>query len=401
MKSIIITFFLFLCFSAWSQTPEKNTSWMEYLEELSENEMESSLIENLYEELSFLSEHPFNLNTATKQDLERLPFLSEIQIENIQYHIYKYGPLNTIYELKNIDGLDFQTIQYLLPFVLVELENKPEPLSMKNVLKYGKSDLLVRMDNSLQQKAGYIEADNEEKELHPNRFYLGEPYYLSVRYGFQYKDKIQLSFTGEKDAGEAFWNRHHKGFDFHSANLSLKNFGIVEGLYLGDYRVSFGQGLVLNTDFSMGKTSDVSNIGKKNSGIKRHFSTNENDFFRGVAVNLKLKKTNLYLFISHRDLDAGVDGNSISNFKTDGYNRTYNDLEKRHKAEMNTGGLNLQWKNESFQIGTTATIYNFGGKELNPELKPYNFFYLRDKSNYNMSADYSFQRKKLLFQGET
>ncbi len=374
---------------------------MEYLEELSESEMEPSLIENLYEELSFLSEHPFNLNTATKQDLERLPFLSKIQIENLLYHIYKYGSLSTIYELKNIDGLDYQTIQYLLPFVIIEQENKVESLSLKNVVKYGKNDLLIRMDNCLQEKAGYRKADDEEKEKYPNRYYLGEPYYLSARYSFQYKDRIQFSLVGEKDPGEAFWNQHHKGFDFYSVNFSLKNTGIMEGLYLGDYRVAFGQGLVLNTDFAMGKTSDVNNIGKKSSGIKRHFSTNENDFFRGASISLKHKDTKLHLFASHRNFDAGIEGDIISGFKTDGYNRTDNDLKKHHQAEMNVGGINLQWKNETFQIGTTATVYNFGGKELNPELKPYNLYYLRDDHNYNLGIDYSYQRKKLLFQGET
>ncbi len=401
MKSLITVILLLFPIVVLSQATEKNTLWMEYLEELSENEMESSQIESLYEELSFLSEHPLNLNTVTKQDLERLPFLSKIQIENLLYHIYKYGSMSTIYELKNIDGFDYQTIQYLLPFVIVEEKNKTESLVLKNLLKYGENDLLIRMDNCLQKKAGYRDANDEEKEKYPNRFYLGEPYYLSIRYGFQYKDRVQFSLVGEKDQGEAFWNKHHKGFDFYSANFSLKNTGIIDAFHLGDYRASFGQGLVLNTDFAMGKTSDVSNIGKKNQGIKRHFSTNENDFFRGMAISLKLNQTKLHLFASHKKLDAGVNENFISGFKTDGYNRTYNDLEKHRQAEMNVGGVNFQWKNESFQIGTTAVAYNFGGKELNPELKPYNLYYLRDDHNYNVGIDYSYQRKKLLFQGET
>ena len=400
ITTIIIALFL-LCTPVFSQSAEKNTLWMEYLEELSETEMESSQIENLYEELSYLSEHPFNLNKVTKQDLERLPFLSKIQIENLLYHIYKYNSFSTIYELKNVDGFDFQTIQYLLPFVVVEQENKIESLSLKNVLKYSKNEVLIRMDNCFQEKAGYKNVDKEEKELHPNRYYLGEPYYLSVRYSLQYKDRIQFSLVGEKDPGEAFWNESHKGFDFYSFNFSLKNTGILEGLYLGDYRASFGQGLVLNTDFAMGKTSDVSNIGKKGQGIKRHFSTNESDFFRGAALALKLKQTKLHLFASHRNLDAIADDDIISSLKTDGYHRIPNDIEKRHQAKMNVGGINLQWRNDSFQVGTTATGYNFGGKELNPELKPYNFYHLRDESGYNLGVDYSYQRKKMSFQGET
>lgn len=401
MKPITIAVLLLFYTSIFSQTQEKNTLWMEYLEELSENEMEASQIETLYDELSFLSEHPLDLNTTAKQDLERIPFLSGIQIENLLYHIYKYGPLTTIYELKNVEGLDYQTIQKILPFVTIEIKDKTEHFKLKNVLKHSKNQVLIRMDNCLQEKAGYRNAGEEEKEKYPNRFYLGEPYYLSFRYGFQYGEKIQFSLTGEKDQGESFWNKHHKGFDFYSVNFSLKNTGIMEGLYLGDYRASFGQGLVMNTDFAMGKTSDAGNIGKKSSGIKRHFSTNENNFFRGIALVLKLKQTKLHLFASHRNLDARTDDSTIFSFKTDGYNRIYSDLEKRRQAKMNVAGANLQWKNESFRIGTTITGYNFGNKRLDPELKPYNVYFLRGEYNYNLGVDYSYHRKKLLFQGET
>jgi hypothetical protein len=68
---------------------------------------------------------------------------------------------------------------------------------------------------------------------------------------------------------------------------------------------------------------------------------------------------------------------------------------------MNVVGANLQWKNESFQIGTTIIGYNFGEKRFDPELKPYNIYYLRGENNYNLGMDYSYHRKKLLFQGET
>ena len=402
MKSTALTL-LYLCFYflSFAQSDERNTLWMEYIEELSDNEIESILIENLYEELSYLSEHPFDLNVVTKTDLERLPFLSVIQIENLLYYIYKYGPLVNIYELKNVESLDYQTIRYLLPFVYVGETNSKETMNVRQAIKYGKSEILLRMDDGLQQKAGYKKANEEEKTAHPNWYYLGEKYHLSLRYGFQYKDHIQFGLVGEKDPGEAFWNANHKGFDFYSAHFLLKNIGVVEGLYLGDYRLAFGQGLVLNTDFSMGKTSDVINIGKNSSGIKRHFSTNETDFFRGAAVALKFDQVRLRLFYSHRDLDATADSTTIFTFKTDGYNRTINDLEKRRQATVNIGGVNIQWRSEVLNLGLTAAAYNFGGKELNPDYREYNRYYLRGDENFNAGIDYTYQRKRYQFQGET
>ena len=405
MKSLSIKKICFIacCFSTISYTLSvaQNSEWMEYVEELSDSEAGSDYIENLFDELSYLSENPFNLNTVTKPDLERLPFLSELQIENLLYYVYKYAPVQSIYELRNVEGLDMQTINRLLPFVYAEEVKSQEHINPKDVFRYGKHEMLLRSDYCFQKKAGYHTPDEEELLKNPNKHYLGENYYLSARYSFSYKNKIQFGLAGEKDAGEAFWNEQHKGFDFYSIHLAIKDIGIVKSLLLGDYKASFGQGLVLNTDFIMGKTSDVSNINKKNSGIKRHFSTNEIDYLRGAALTLGINNCTIDILYSHKQADATVTDTEIISFKTDGYNRTYKDLEKKNQAELNLYGANFQWKTAGFNAGATAVYYDFGGKALSPTPQAYNLFYLRDKDSYNVGINYGFQRKFLFFQGET
>ncbi|MCL2650293.1 MAG: helix-hairpin-helix domain-containing protein [Candidatus Azobacteroides sp.] len=373
---------------------------MEYIEEFSDSEEGSAYIETLFDELSYLSENPFNLNTVTKSDLERLPFLSEIQIENLLYYVYKYAPVQSIYELKNVEGLDMQTINYLLSFVYVGEVKSNENINPKHVLKYGKHEMYLRTDYCFQEKAGYHTPTEEELQKNPNKYYLGENYYLSTKYGFSYKDKIQLGIVGEKDAGEPFWNNYHKGFDYYSVHFALKNIGMLKALYLGDYNASFGQGLVLNTDFVMGKSSSVININKKNAGFKRHFSTNEVDYLRGAALSLEKGNCMLNLLYSHKRANATVTDTEIISFKTDGYNRTYKDLEKKNQAELNLTGADFQWKTADFNIGATAVYYDFGGKTLSPTPQSYNLFYLRRKNNYNAGINYSFQRRILFFQGE-
>ena len=54
--------------------------------------------ETFYNELITLTEEPVNLNKAAREQLEKLLFLNDLQIENILYYIYKFGTLNTIYE---------------------------------------------------------------------------------------------------------------------------------------------------------------------------------------------------------------------------------------------------------------------------------------------------------------
>ncbi len=403
MKTLL--FLLFFCcfeFSINSQINQNNTKWMEYLEELTGEDTDVNLVENLYTDLSYLSEHPFDLHTATKKDLERLPFLSDLQVENILYYVYKYAPLQTIYELRNVEGLDLLTIEYLLPFVYVgKKEIQEEKLISKKTFKYAKQELLLRYDQCLQEKAGYERVGEEERQLHPNKYYLGEDYYLSLRYGFQYKNRIQAGLIAEKDPGEAFWNGNHKGFDYYSAHLVLRDIGVMKALYLGDYRLSFGQGLVLNTDFVLGKTSDVVNVSKKSNGIKRHSSTSESNFFRGSAITLGIKKFDLNLFYSQKKSDATADDSTIFTFKTDGYRRTNKDLEKKNQAEIRLGGMNFQWKNEFLNVGFTAIYYDFDNKKLFTDAKPYNIYYLRGYSNYNAGLNYLYRRKNFNFQGET
>ena len=406
MKRFMLVCFLFgcFCYQAQAQLNPKNTRWMEYLEELSEEEASEEAIENLFSELSYLSEHPFNLATVGKEDLERLPFLSDLQIKNLLYYLYRNNPLYSIYELKNVEGLDMQTIEYLLPFVCwEEKEETVRPINLRNTLKYGKHEFLLRYDYCFQEKAGYRNDPEEEKAAYPNRYYLGEPYYTSFKYGFQHKEQIQLGFVAEKDAGEPLWNSRHKGADYFSAHLALKNIGILKSAFVGDYRVAFGQGLIINTDFSLTNTSDVMNVNRKaGNNIKRHYSTSESNYLRGAAGTIQLGETNVSLFYSQRTIDATVSGDSvISSIKTDGYRRTINDMLKKDQAQTRILGGNAQWRNDLVSVGMTALYHDFLGKSLNANIQPYNIYYLRGKSNYNLGVDYSLRRKKLFLQGET
>ncbi len=375
---------------------------MEYLEEMVDDEMDETSFENLSTDLSYLADHPFNLNTITKKDLDRLPFLSDIQIENLLYYLYRYAPLTSIYELRNVEDLDLQTIEYLLPFVyLGEEKEESRPPSPEKIVRYAKQEILIRYDNCFQEKAGYKHVSKEEKSEHPNRYYLGEKFYTSLKYGFRYKNKIQLGFVAEKDPGEAFWNNQHSGFDYYSMHVEIKDLGFLKYLLAGDYRASFGQGLVLNTDFSMAKTSDVININKKASGIKRHNSTGESNAFRGLAFTLGFQQTNISLFYSQQKTDASVDDSTVFSFKTDGYHRTFNDLLKKNESENRLLGGNFSWQNDYLSMGITAIYYDFGGKKLNQEWKPYNMYNLRDVNNYNAGFNYLWKKKKFIAQGET
>ena len=145
-------------------------SWEEFVEKISVDEYEDGEdLSPLLEELAALHEHPFNLNTATKDDLEQLPFLDGDEIEEILAYVYRYGPMQSLGELMLIEELDYQTRQFLTLFVYVEnpVEEK-EKLRLKTLLKEGRHEVTSRLDVPLYKRDGYKIPEDEVLLKNPN-----------------------------------------------------------------------------------------------------------------------------------------------------------------------------------------------------------------------------------------
>ena len=159
--SIINSLFIIPACSA--QNPSESLL-EDILEDLSvNNDIDNSVNtlnwENELEELSTRLQEPVNLNTATREQLEQFPFLSDIQIEHLLAYIYIHGQMKTIYELQLIEDMDRQTIQHLLPFVCIKAINNEPAFRWKSLLKsaakYGKNEVLTRTDIPFYKRKGY------------------------------------------------------------------------------------------------------------------------------------------------------------------------------------------------------------------------------------------------------
>lgn len=377
--------------------------WIDYLEQLNDETTDDGKIEALYAELSFLTEHPFPINKVTQTDLERLPFLSDYQIASLLNHRDKYGRFISIHELKLIDGFDKSVVDLLFPFIYIDQELVENiPITVNNLFKKGKNTLNININRCFQQKRGYGSYPDSILSGSPNKTYLGEPYYQSVRYSYQLDNRIQFGVIAEKDAGESFWNKTHKGYDYYSAHIVLKSLiSWLKTLVLGDYKISFGQGLILSQDYSPGRTSLVTQAERRSYGFRRHFSTNESDFFRGSAVAFQLKSFDIQMFYSFRKLDGTVDSTSITSFKTDGLHRLIREREKQRTITMHTLGSHLRFQQSWGAIGISGLYYGFPGLEVMPSPSPYNIYYFRGSAQSNFSVDYLWRNSRLQFYGET
>lgn len=247
--------------------------WEENLEQLA-TEAESTDWEDELEELSHRLTQKLNLNTATRQQLEMFPFLSDIQVENLLAYVYVHGDMQTLYELQLVEEMDKATIERLLPFVCVVPSREEERFpSLRRILKYGKHEATTRFDVPFYTRKGYETS------------YLGPSLYHSLRYNFRYSDRLQVGVTGEKDAGEPFFALHDRqGYDYYSFYLLMKDCGRLQTLAVGNYKASFGQGLVLGNSFGFGKTFSLATTENRTEGFRKHSSSDEYNYFRGVGL---------------------------------------------------------------------------------------------------------------------
>ena len=398
LRLISIINSLFIIPACSAQNPSENLM-EEVLEDLSvnndiNNSVNSLNWENELEELSNRLQEPVNLNSATREQLEQFPFLSDIQIEHLLAYIYIHGQMETIYELQLVEELDRQTIQYLLPFVCIKAINNEPAFRWKTMLKdagrYGKNEVLTRLDIPFYKRKGY------------EHTYLGPSVYNSVKYTFRYRDQLYAGGVAEKDAGEPFAALHNRyGYDYYSFYLLLQNCGRLKLLAVGNYRLSFGQGLVMSTDYLMGKTIYASSFNNRSTGIKRHSSTDEYNYFRGVATTVALtKRLSVSAFYSHRSMDGVVtDGEITSVYKT-GLHRSRKEADKKNLLTSQLTGGNVSYQQNHIRLGITGVYYVFN-RPYEPELTGYSKYNIHGNHFYNLGIDYAYRWRRFSFQGET
>ena len=118
--------------------------WQQLLSDLSASEdFENVAWQDYEEDLEEMAQHPVNLNTATREELERMPFLTASQVEDILFYIYRYGQLKSMSELTLISSIGWYQRQLMSCFFYVaDDRSKPAFPSLKNIAQYGKHEVM-------------------------------------------------------------------------------------------------------------------------------------------------------------------------------------------------------------------------------------------------------------------
>ena len=389
------------CFFFWvalmlgiSVSAQSVHEWETYLREvITVEDVGSAAWEEMYEQMCELGQHPINLNQASREQLEQLPFLSAQQVEEIMAYLYHYGPMKSVGELQMIRSLDYQRRRLLTYFIEIDdgAQKRDYP-DLKTMAQYGQHELMATAKIPLYERKGNREA------------YKGWPYRHWVKYQFSYGDYVKAGLVGAQDAGEPFFaNKNRMGYDYYSYYLQLKNWGRLAALVLGKYRVSMGMGLIANNSFAMGKLSSLQNLGRATSTLRAHSSRSSADYLQGIGATLTITKgLSATGFLSYRAMDATLnkDGTAAT-IVTSGYHRTQTELEKKNNLKNTSYGGALRYQGSGFHAGL-----NVVGTHLNRELRPNTSVLYRQHSAQgtdflNFSIDYGYVNPRFAFNGET
>lgn len=435
----VISIIIFCVFRPWGDSLQPVNQNIEFLyqllmEQTEENLMESQDLseentdashEDLLEEYLFYQSNPININSEEVVRLEEMGLLSAFQTDALRQYRRQFGDLLFMDELLMIEEFSAPVVAVIGPLVYFGKSEKTMELE-----RPGLGKMLTRGRHQVTLNYG-------QKFPPANEDYLGGPQKLQVKYAYNYRQRLRFGFALEKDAGEPFLlgrlsdsiqelvkQRRPSGFDFYGAHLYMtdirltrndrhdgsRRFLKIKDLVLGDYLLSFGQGLTLWSEMSFGKASGGSSAMKRAAGVRPKASASEGKFFRGAATTLQYADWYATAFYSLRNIDATIvetdtldddleDPELVSALQETGYHRTLGEIEKRNALRQQVFGGHLCYAGPQLEVGFTAYHLRLD-KTLQLKPSKYNQYYFQGDRLTDIGLDFRWLWDKTMFFGE-
>ncbi len=388
MKKIVCQIILlFFVVSAGAQNQVVQQTLEDLMESLGSEPDENTDFQEIMDDLAYFGQHPLAVNSATKEEFLRLHFLSDIQIEDLIEFRIKTGQIYSLFEMAAIEGFNPELLSKLEPFISFEIQS-PEHKSKKS-----NNDVFLRSTRAFSAVEGGVRNPKYEGSM--------ERYYLRFKHS---SANLEYGIVAEKDPGEAFFaGSNQYGFDYSGGYGNFRIGQAGQRVFVGDYHVSFGQGLVAWQGFSMGKSSETTQIFRSGQGIRSSSSTDENQFFRGIGSLLKFKQFTFMPFISFRSLDANVDTVEgkpyFGAFQTSGYHRTGSEITGKDALNQMVAGGYTSFSFQRWSIGCTTVLTRFNA-EMNRTDEPSNQFLWEGKQNFVAGIDWKGSVRNVFIFGE-
>lgn len=466
---LIFIWILMMCYCI-NASSQSSYTWAQFVEDYTiyqhdlDEESESLSTDESYEAIPFvglyhyeeIAENPIDINHAERSELEELLFLSDEQIDSLLSKRQRYmGGFRSLGELMSVRQLSYRDRAWLSLFVkFVPLTNDSLDVQVRNSSlrtkkisitpqlntkdsqskKWysGSHELTAKFDIPLYERAGFYDYDDSN---YVSKRFLGQRFGHTMRYRYNWNQRIRYGFTLQQDIGERFGTYGSRPWDYQSFYLyyrsdleqyefrtaTSKKYGQSRRhsvsryeFTAGDYHLSIGQGLIIGTSIWGAQTGYFNGLRSESVHFRPNTGVDESKYLRGAVATLRLGKRAEWSFTafgSWRLLDGTVKGMSAKNdyvaesndtitaWKTDGMHRTLQEINKRNVAQQYIIGGRVSYNNSWLNLGFNglSSLYNV---VFDPPLRTYNRYYLRGNSASAFSMDYSIIRRRWAIKGE-
>ena len=339
------------------------------LESIDEEDGDATL---LIELLQSLRDDPIDINAATADVLSDIPaFGIELALQIVAYRETN-GLFTSVPELQLVPGISEVIFAQARPYITIgirlettadRVSNYPPVPRAGEIFSNMRFDVIQRVTRRLTLGRGFDDDTTRTT-------YAGSPERIYTRVKGTYNRQFGFNLTMEKDPGEVFrWDTDTAtyAYDHVTGHVFLRDFGRLQSLVVGDYALSFGQGLALWQSIAMGKSRESTGVVRNGRGITPYGSTDENNFLRGVAATIRITPSlSVSSFVSRRSLDATsvsadttdglISDLGISSLTTTGLHRTPSEIEKKDILGERLIGGAVNYSKPGYSFG--ATMYN-------------------------------------------
>jgi hypothetical protein len=284
----------------------------------------------------------------TRDQLLQLPGMTSQCLAAIEQYEARFGEIIQWEELQAIPCIEADQLRLwrsLLVFSLYQsLPTGKKP----------KHQLLWRSRLITEKQVGYDPTRAEDGRSH----YQGKAIQQLYRYQGQYR-QYQWGLVYEKDAGE---QQGH-------LSLALSGKRKKGGHWvIGDMRLGLGYGLVINTGFYAGKSSDPLLAIPQTAGLRAAASAAEWQRFRGIGWTMPIKKNWQWtLMLSYAKQHATISDSLFSQFYVSGLFRTPTEQNKWRQIQETTLAQQWQWQNKNWYFAWNMAFHHWDNPKVRGE----------------------------------
>ena len=324
----------------------QHTQWEKILEYAIQEDNNSIAAE----EISQLEDNPVNLNTASAEELHRIPAVSDLIAARI-IERRKQERFTSIDELLEVEGVTPELLSFIRKFVRVARRKEGANIS---------ATFLSRTSTEIEERQGFITGAYPGSSIkvlnrcHISADKLKSPLSSAI-------SDFEVGILTKKDPGELGLTN----FSTYFAGFSMPF--LAAHFIIGDYQMESSEGLIFWRASAFGKGSDVITPVRKNGGgIHSYLSSDENSFFRGIGASFEFSNMQVQVLYSSKAINATIDSlGNISDIYKGGLFRTESEQRKRNSSKETLLGCRaVTYLLDGLKIGYTCYRTRFANPLL-------------------------------------